>query len=85
MDIEAEIDNSIDKLIALKQEIISVIEQLPTTEYDVLHKMYVQGMTFYEVAEAKNRTYSWCTSVHGRALKSVQEILKGMEDGKEKI
>ena len=75
VDIEKEIDEQIDILIDTRQDVISVIEKLKTTEYDILHKMYVQYMSLYDVADIYNKSYSWATTVHGRALKNVQAIL----------
>ena len=75
VDIEREIDEQIDVLIDTKQDVINVIEKLKTTEYDILHKMYVQYMSLYDVADIYNKSYSWATTVHGRALKNVQAIL----------
>lgn len=68
-------DRQIKKLIEKKNEIISTIEQLPTEEYDVLHKRYVQGMEFQEIADSKGLSYSWATTVHGRARAHVQKII----------
>ena len=75
VDIEAEVYRMIDRLVAEKQNVISVIEQLNAVEYDVLHKIYVQGADFYDIATKYGKTYSWATTVHGRALKHVQDIL----------
>lgn len=75
IDMEAEIDSLVDRLVALKREVTGVIEQLNATEYDVLHQIYIQHKSFYDVAEAKNKSYSWITTVHGRALANVQKIL----------
>ena len=75
IDIEMETNKCIDKLIDAKNEIIEVIEQLNATEYDVLHKIYIQYMTLEDVADIYEKTYSWITTVHGRALKHVQDIL----------
>lgn len=75
LDMEAEINADIDRLIDLKQEVISTIEQLRADEYDVLHKIYVQGKSFQEVAIDKEKSYSWVTSKHGRALANLQKIL----------
>lgn len=71
--IEEEIDRIIDELIATKQDVIRTIEQLPTVEYDLLHKVYIQGKTFEDIA--CDKSYSWVTTTHGRALKMVQNIL----------
>ena len=80
IDLEREINQDIDKLIEAKKDVISVIEQLSATEYNVLHKVYVQGFTFDEVAIACKRGRSWATTVHGRALKHVQIILDQREE-----
>ena len=75
VDMEAEIDKLIDRLVATKRDVISVIEQLNATEYDVLHKRYIQFISFDDIAEIKGRDYNWVTTVHGRAKKIVQSIL----------
>ena len=75
VDIETEIDKYIDALVDTKKEIISVIEQLDVEEYDVLHKVYVQYFTLDEVASMNAKSYSHITTVHGRALKNVQNVL----------
>ena len=83
--IEEEIDRYIDKLVDIKQDVIRTIEQLPAIEYDVLHQIYIQGKTLDDVAARYDKTYSWATTVHGRALKKVQYILdqrKENEHGK---
>lgn len=81
VDTEKEIDRLIDRFVDSKKEIIATIEQLNATEYDVLHKRYIQGMTFDEIGAARDRSRSWATTVHGRALQSVQRIL----DAREKV
>lgn len=80
IDIERDIDSFIDRMVDLKSEIIQTIEQLNPTEYDVLHKRYIQNMTFDEIAETKRKSKSWATTVHGRALQSVQRILDDREN-----
>ena len=77
--IENEIDSLIDQQIDTRLEIIKTIEQLKTTEYDLLHKIYIQHMTFKEVAAAKDKSVSWATTVHGRALQSLQKLLDKRE------
>ena len=79
LDIEAEIDQCIDALVDTKKDVISVIEQLEVTEYDVLHKVYVQNITLDIVADKYDRSYSWATTIHGQALKNVQKILDERE------
>ena len=74
VDLQAEINEMIDT----KQEIIKTIEQLSATEYDVLHKRYIQGMTFDEIGAVKGKSKSWATTVHGRALQNMKKILEVM-------
>lgn len=77
VDVEAEINSLVDRLIDTKREVIATIEQLDSpTEYDVLHKRYVQHMDLQAIADAYGMEYGWATTTHGRALKSVQAILE---------
>ena len=72
---EDEINAAIDRLVDIKQEIIATIELLPIDEYDLLHKIYVQGMEIYEASSEMDKSYRWATSIHGRALVNLQKIL----------
>ena len=76
IEMEEEIDRYIDELIDTKKDVIRTIEKLPVAEYDVLHKVYIQFKTLDEAAAMMDKSYSWATTVHGRALKHVQEILE---------
>lgn len=75
MDLEEEARKCADALIAAKKDVIGVIEQLNATEYDLLHKAYVQGLSFKEIAYKCEKSYSWVTTVHKLALNHVQIIL----------
>ena len=76
VDMEAEIDSLVDKLIDIKKEVIQAIEQLDSpTEYDVLHRRYIQFLSLQDIADHYRKDYGWATTTHGRALKSLQEIL----------
>ncbi len=81
VDLQREIDACIDRLVDTRNEIIGVIEQLDAMEYDVLHKLYVQRFTLQEVADICDKTYSWVTTTHGRALKNVNQILSEGKKG----
>lgn len=83
VDLQAEINSMVDRLIGIKQEIIRTIEQLNATEYDVLHKRYIQGMTFDEIGAVKKKSKSWATTVHGRALQNLNVILDERDKTKE--
>lgn len=76
VDAETEIDSLVDKLIDVKKEVIQAIEQLDSpTEYDVLHRRYIQFLSLQDIADHYRKDYGWATTTHGRALKSLQEIL----------
>jgi hypothetical protein len=76
VDIEREIDSLIDTLIAAKKDVIHTIEQVENpTEYNILHKRYVQYLPLQDIADDYGKEYGWITTTHGRALKSVQNIL----------
>lgn len=75
LDLEAEIQKRIEELVNTRQDVISAIEQLSATEYDILHKIYVQDFTLQDVASLYDMSYTWVTTTHGRALKNVQRIL----------
>lgn len=79
MDIEREVDEYIDMLVAKKKDIISVIEQLDAGEYDIMHKRYVQYLTIEEIAACKNKTPSSIKGTHRAALGKVQKILDERE------
>ena len=80
IDVEAEIDCLVDKLIEVKKEVIQTIELLDSpTEYDVLHRRYIQFLSLQEIADHYRKDYGWATTTHGRALKSLQEILDERE------
>ena len=77
VDMEAEIDSLIDELIDKKKEVIQTIERLDSaTEYNVLHMRYIQYLSLQEIADHYHKEYGWATTTHGRALKSVQELLE---------
>lgn len=75
IDLENELREDIERMIAIKKDVISVIEQLEAIQYDILHKLYVQHLSLWDVADKCNRTYSWVTTIHGQAVKNVQKIL----------
>jgi len=79
VDLEAEIDRCVDKLIEIKKDVISVIEQLNPAEYDLLHKVYIKHIDLAVAADKCERSYNWAKSVHGQALKNVQKILDERE------
>ena len=70
-----DIESEIDVLIAKKKDITDTIEQLPMADYNILHKIYIQSLSFKEIAGIND--YSSVTTAHGRALQRLQKILDG--------
>ena len=56
-------------------EVIAVLEQLPMNEYVVLYNKYIQGKRYREICDEIDRSYSCVTTLHGRALNHLQEII----------
>lgn len=79
LDIAADIQREIDQAKAQLESIRRTIQQLNATEYDVIHKRYIQGMEFKDIGASKKQSKSWATTVHGRALQNLQRILDGQE------
>lgn len=79
IDIEAELRQAIPALEKERAEIIATIEQLPATDYDILHRRFVQGQDLCEVAVAYRMTYTGVSTRQGRAVRRVQKILDERE------
>lgn len=69
----------IERLYRERASIIKTIELLPEAEYDVLHKVYVQYATLQEVATDRGISYSLTATIHGRALKRLQDLINSKE------
>ncbi len=85
VDKQNEINKLIDKFVDIKQEAINVIEQVSDVdEYNVLHKRYVQFMTFDAIAKSikkqnnDNISRQWVYITHKKAIKKVEIILKSL-------
>lgn len=75
VDLERETDALIDEYIDAKKERIAMIERLKHSEYDVLHKLYIQEMHPKEYAYKKGKSYSWVRQKKRCALENLQIIL----------
>jgi hypothetical protein len=77
IDMETEIADAVDKLIAEKKAVVKTIEAVYSpTEYRILHLRYIQYVRLVDIADMMNKEYTWVTTTHGRALKSVEKILE---------
>lgn len=76
VDKERELNAAIDELVKLRLRIAETIENLKNPkESGVLHMLYIQKKSFKEVAAHYDKSVSWATSVHGRALQSLQKAI----------
>ena len=75
-DMEGEIDMAVARLVGVKKNVTQTIEQLYSpTEYDVLHKRYIQYMRLEEIDEHYKKSDGWAKVTCHRAIKHVQAIL----------
>ena len=70
-----DIENEIHALKAERQAIIKTIEQLPTTEYDLLYQHYVNDCTMKELAYHFDKSHEWVKVKRREALKHLQSVL----------
>jgi len=79
IDLQEEINNSIDEYVDKKREIYAVISKVDNPELiDLLCKKYLLHETLEQIACEKNCTYRNICYVHGRALQAVTAILEEM-------
>lgn len=77
MDLEDEINDTIDMLVDLKREIIETIHQVNDLNYQLLLEMrYISGKSWEDVALALNYNSRSVFKVHGKALKEIEIIRK---------
>ena len=71
-----ETDKLVDQYIDYKQKVIKELEKLPEREYAVLHKRYIQYLTWEQIAE--DMSYStvqiWRISKNG--LKILEDVIE---------
>ena len=73
---EDEIAEDVDRLVEEKRKVVRTLEQLDSpTEYRILHMRYIQYIPLADIADRMDKEYTWVTTTHGRALKSLQNIL----------
>lgn len=81
VDLQKEINADVDKLVDQKREAAALLEKLENPQhYEVLHKRYVQYMTFEAIAVDMAYTYRGVCYLHGRALAEFEKIMTGNAD-----
>ena len=75
IDLQAEINRDIDRLVDLKREIVSVIKSIDNLEYQtLLEKRYLCFLTWEQIAVDMGYELRWLYRLHHRALDAVSEI-----------
>ena len=75
IDLEHEIDEGIDRLVDLKQEIVSLIKQVKNPEYQTLLELrYLCFRTWEQIAVEMHYELRYLRKLHRRALEICSEI-----------
>ena len=70
-----DIESEIKELKREKAEIIHTLEKLPPDEYEVLYKLYVEGLSLKEIAVQCQRSYDWARIKKKKGMALVQELI----------
>ena len=70
-----DIEREIDALRSERQRILETIEQLPSTEYDLIYKLYAQSYSMKELAYHFGKSYEWVKFKKRHALMLIQAML----------
>lgn len=77
IDLQAEINSDIDRLVDLKREIVALIKSVADTEYQtLLEKRYLCFMTWEQIAVDMNYSIHHLYKMHNAALDICDELLK---------
>lgn len=80
VDLEAEINKTVDELVDKTREISAVIDQIQNTDQlSVLYKRYFQFETWEQIACEMHMSYRNVCYIHGRALQAVESLLAAKE------
>lgn len=75
IDLERQIDKLIDEYIECKQNVVKVLEKLPSVQYGVLHRHYIRGMTWEQVAEDMNYSTMQIWRIRKKSLKNLEDVI----------
>ena len=74
-----DIEREINELKAERQAIIKTIERLPSTEYDLIYKLYVKDYTMKELAYHYGKSYDWVKQRKRNAFELLVDLIKDAE------
>ena len=72
-----DLEREIDRLKAKRQELLSVIESLPTVEYKIIDRFYLQDVSLKVIACDFHRSYDWAKKNKRKALEHLQSMIDG--------
>lgn len=75
VDLERELHETIIDAQRKQREVVDTIRKLPPAQYDVLHRIYVQGMLLKHIETDMKRSHTWVCNTHRKALENLQIIL----------
>lgn len=78
VDLEREIRQAMDQLIAAIQERSRFLGQLKPAEGEILHRRYIREQTLKEIAADTGKSYSSIAKAHSAALAAAQRLLDQM-------
>lgn len=77
VDLEEELNDDIDKFVGRKKAISLIIERVQDPDQvDILYRRYFKFETLEQIACELHMSYRNACYIHGRALQTVNEILK---------
>ncbi len=74
--LSGEIDKLVDQYVDCKQEVVRSLEKLPAKEYGVLHRHYIRGMTWEQVAEDMGYSTMQVWRIKKKGLKNLESVIE---------
>lgn len=71
----ADVDDAIKQYEAERSAKIAVLERLPASEYGVLHREYIRGMTREKIAEEMDYSTVQVWRIKKRAMRRLEDLL----------
>lgn len=75
IELEGEINKLIDQYIDYKREVVKTLERLPSTQYGILHRYYIRGMTCEQIAEDMDYSERQILRIKKKALKNLEDVI----------
>ncbi len=76
VDLQDEINKAIDEFVDRKNEVCALIDSLQNPDHvALLHKRYVEYLTWEQIACDMHISYRHATRMHGRALQAIERIM----------